>query len=238
MTWLTDYTVWASLVSLSALEIILSIDNIVFVALVVQHLPPETRYKARNIAVALALLLRVFFLFTLSWMMGLEKPLWSILGIEITGKDTFLILGGLFLIYKSTTSIHEMFTKDQEREYRHLTTSFWSTVAQAIFIDLVFSFDSIITAIGITQNVPVIIAAMIISMIVMLFFVKMVSTFITEYPSLKMLAIAFILMIGVLLVAEGVGYHIPREYIYSSMLFALSVETLNILSGKARGKKQ
>ena len=236
MAWLTDYNIWASLLSLSALEIILSIDNIVFVALVVQHLPPSTRYKARTIAVAVALLLRVLFLFSISWMIGLDKPLFSIFDFAITGKEAFLILGGLFLIYKSTTSIHEMFTKEQEQSYKHLKTSFWSTVAQAIFIDLVFSFDSIITAIGITQNIPVIVVAMMISMIVMLFFVKIVSNFITDYPSLKMLAIAFILMIGVLLVAEGVGYHIPREYIYSSMLFALAVESLNIFSGKARKK--
>lgn len=236
MTWVSDYNIWASLISLSALEIILSIDNIVFVALVIQHLPDRTRYKARTIAVALALILRVAFLFSLTWLIGLNKPLFTLFNTEISGREIFLVIGGLFLIYKSTTSIHEMFTKEQEHEYKHLKASFWATVAQAIFIDLIFSFDSIITAVGVTQNVPVIIAAMIISMIVMLFFVKIVSTFITNYPSLKMLAIAFILMIGVFLMAEGLGYHVPRQYIYFSMFFALGVEALNILSGKRKEK--
>jgi predicted tellurium resistance membrane protein TerC len=234
MAWLTDYNLWGSFLSLTALEIILSIDNIVFVALVIQHLPTKQRYQARTIAVALALILRIAFLFSLTWIIGLSKPLFTVMDIEVTGREIFLIIGGLFLVYKATTSIHEMFTHEQAKELKHKTSGFWSTVVQAIFIDLIFSLDSIITAVGVTSNVPVIIAAMVISMIVMIFFVKIVSTFITEYPSLKMLAIAFILMIGVFLIIEGAGIHIPREYIYFAMFFSLGVETLNIFSGKRK----
>lgn len=234
MEFLTDYNIIASFVSLTLLEIVLGIDNIVFIALLVQHLPGSERIKARNIAIILAFVIRIALLFGVAWVISLTRPLVSIMDNEFSGKDFMLLAGGLFLIAKATSHIHEMFSHEKENEYGGFAKGFAATIFQAVIIDLVFSFDSVITAIGMTQVIPVIIAAMVISMIFMLFSVRIISDFVKRYPTLKILALCFILLIGVLLMGEGFGLHIPRGYIYFAMAFSIFVETLNILSGKRR----
>jgi predicted tellurium resistance membrane protein TerC len=227
---------WISLISLTSLEIILGIDNIIFIALLVQHLPAKQKILARNIAIFLALLIRIILLFGIAWIMGLTEPFANILGHEFSGKDIMMLAGGIFLIYKSTSHVHEMFAGEKQEEYQGKKLSMAGTIFQALLIDLVFSFDSVITAVGITENIPVIIVAMVISMIFMLFSVKKVSSFINDYPSLKTLALSFIMLIGVLLVAEGFHMHIPRGYVYFAMAFSVFVEIININVGKRRMK--
>lgn len=227
-----------SLLSLTALEIILGIDNIVFIALVIQHLPKAKREVARRIGLTLALGLRVLLLLSIAWVLGLTRPLFTAFDIDFSGKDVLLILGGVFLIYKSTTSVHDMFTDEDEKALRNSKGNMVMTVIQIMLIDLVFSFDSVITAVGLTKNIPIIIVAMTIAMIIMLLFTGMVSEFIFKYPSLKTLAIAFILLIGVLLVGEGFGAHLNRGYIYFAMAFSCITETVNILLMVNKNKKQ
>lgn len=235
MEWLTDYTLWASLLSLTALEIVLGIDNVVFIALVVQHLPPEQRRKARLIGLTLALAMRIALLFSLVWIMGLTEPLIALGEFDLSGKDLLMLGGGLFLIYKATSSMREEITGDMHNEAKEYKGSFAKTIATVIFIDFIFSFDSIITAVGLTQNIPVIIAAMFIAMGVMLVSSGFIADFIAKHVTIKILALAFILMIGVLLVAEGFGFHVPKGYIYFGMAFSLGVEMLNMKARKNRG---
>jgi predicted tellurium resistance membrane protein TerC len=218
-----------SLISLTALEIILGIDNIVFIALIIQHLPKKPREHARRIGLTLALGLRVILLLSIAWVLSLTKPWFTVFAQEFSGKDILLILGGLFLIYKATTSMHDMFTDADERALRENKSEMTGTIIQIMFIDLVFSFDSVITAVGLTQNIPIIVVAMSIAMLIMLFFTGFVSDFIMKHPSLKTLAISFILLIGVILIGEGFGLHVPRGYLYFAMAFSAAVETMNIL---------
>jgi predicted tellurium resistance membrane protein TerC len=219
----------SSLVSLTALEIILGVDNLVVIALLVEHLPDLKREKARRIGLTLALVLRIILLLSISWVLGLTKPLLTVYGQEFSGKEILLLLGGLFLIYKATSGIHEMFTHDAESAAKNSKASLFATIAQIMAIDLVFSFDSVITAVGLTPNIPVIILAMTIAMVIMLVFTGYVSKFIYTYPSLKTLAMSFIMLIGVLLVGEGMGYHVPRSYVYFAMGFSCATEIINIL---------
>lgn len=237
MEFLTDYTLIASFFSLTLLEIVLGIDNIVFLALLVQHLPDGERVKARNIAIVLAFVMRLALLFGVAWVISLTKPFISIFDHSFSGKDLMMFAGGLFLIAKATSHIHEMFSHEKEVKYGGFTKGFVATIFQAVMIDIVFSFDSVITAIGITKVIPIIIAAMAIAMIFMLFSVRLISDFVKRYPTLKVLALCFILLIGILLMTEGFGLHIPRGYIYSAMAFSMFVETINILAGKRRNKK-
>ncbi len=222
------YELIASFVTLTLLEIVLSVDNVIFIALTIEHLPKHKRLIARNIAVALALIIRIFFLFGLKWLVNFNKPLFFINSASISGHSLFLFFGGLFLIYKSTLSIHQMFSKKFKEEYKNLKSGLLSTILQAIFIDLVFSFDSVVTAIGMTTNIKVIVISMVIAMIIMVFFVEIISKFIDKYPSLKMLALAFILMLGALLVSKSFGFMIPHIYIYGTMGFALIGETIRL----------
>lgn len=226
------------LLSLTALEIILGIDNVVFIALSIQHLPPEKREWARRLGLGLALFMRVGLLLGIAWIMGLTKPFISIMDKSFSGKDILLLLGGLFLIYKSTTSVHDMFSDEAEENLKKRKGSMVVTVIQIILIDLVFSFDSVITAVGVTTNIPVIIIAMSVAMVIMLLFTGFLSEFIFKYPSLKTLAIAFILLIGVLLVGEGFGAHLPRGYIYFAMAFSCTVEIINIMIQIKKNKRQ
>lgn len=237
MELLTDYHLWASLLSLSVLEIVLGIDNVVFIALVVGHLNPAQRKKARNIGLLLALGMRVGLLFSIVWILGLKEPLFTLLTHAFSGKDLMMLGGGLFLLYKATTSMHEELTPEDKPSAKEFTGGFAKTIAQIVAIDFIFSFDSVITAVGVTEHVAVIVAAMVIAMMVMMAASGYIAEFIDRNPTIKMLALAFIMMIGVLLVGEGIGLHVPKGYIYFGMAFSLGVEVLNMLSRKRKKRR-
>lgn len=238
MEWLTDYTLWASFLSLTALEIILGIDNLVFIALLVNHLPEQQRQKARIIGLSLALLMRIALLFSVVWLMSLREPWLELFDLSLSGKDLLMLGGGLFLLAKSTSSIHNEVAGPHGEGYKEFSGSFAMTILQIILIDFIFSFDSVITAVGLTTNIYVIIAAMGVAMALMLISSKFVADFIAAHPTLKMLALSFIIMIGVFLIAEGLGFHVPKGYIYFGMAFSLAVESLNMLARKRKRRQR
>lgn len=224
----------ASFVTLSLLEIVLGIDNLIFIALVADNLPKEYRRKARTLGLSLALGIRIAMLLGVSWIMSLTEPLFTAFGVELSMKDLLLLGGGLFLIGKATFEMHADLGGEHEKRAIVGKRSFLGAVIQIVLIDLVFSFDSIITAVGLTQNIPVIIAAVVVSMVVMLAASGYISRFLEQYPTFKMLALSFILMIGTMLVAEGLHFHIPKGYIYCAFTFSIFVEVLNTLAKKKR----
>ncbi len=236
---LTDPNAWLALVTLSVLEIVLGIDNIVFISVLIARLPRRQSKLARQIGLGLAFVFRVALLLTLTWIMRLTAPVFSVLGNEFSWRDLILIGGGLFLLAKGTTEIHS----EVEAEYEDDTDSgrsghgFTWIIAQLVAIDLVFSLDSVITAIGLAQDVEIMIAAVVVAMLVMYFAAVPVSAFIQKYPTTKMLALSFLLLIGVALVADGLGFHIPRGYIYFAMAFAGAVEVFNVLALRNRRKR-
>ena len=236
MEFLTDYTLWASFLSLTALEIILGIDNVVFITLLVGHLPEKQREKARVIGLLLALAMRIAMLFGIVWIIGLKEPWIELFGNEFSGKDLLMLAGGLFLLYKATDSIHNEVSGDKKTELKEFKGGFTSTITQIVLIDLVFSFDSVMTAVGITEHIWGIVAAMTVAMIVMIVSSGVIARFIEAHPTLKMLALSFVIMIGVFLVAEGLGFHVPKGYIYFGMAFSLGAEALNMVVRKRRAK--
>ncbi len=230
-----------ALLTLTLLEVVLGIDNVVFIAIVAAKLPPAQQAKARRTGLLLALITRVLFLATITFILGLAtKKLGFAIpfsGYEPTGKDLVLIAGGLFLIYKATKEIHVRVEGEEEgAEVRAAPAAFWPTIGQILVIDLIFSIDSVVTAVGMAKELLVMVAAVVISVGVMLAAAGPISAFISKHPTMKMLALSFLLLIGVVLVAEGVGQHISKGYIYFGMAFALSVETLNIVSRRKRAK--
>ncbi|MDA7946722.1 MAG: TerC family protein [Hyphomicrobiaceae bacterium] len=234
--WLFDPNIWASLVALTAMEIVLGIDNVVFIAVIVARLPEPQREPARRIGLLMALGFRVLMLFAITWLIGLTKPVFSIMDQPFSWRDIILISGGLFLIAKATREIHHVL-EDQKEDVsaaRQLTGSFTSFIFQIALIDLVFSVDSIITAIGMAQHVEVMIAAVAISILVMYVAAGTVSEFIDRHPTTRMLALSFLFLIGSALVADGLDFHIPRGYIYFAMAFAAAVETLNVWAQRRR----
>ncbi|TAE84229.1 MAG: TerC family protein [Alphaproteobacteria bacterium] len=231
-----DYALIGSFASLTALEIVLGIDNVVFIALLVGHLPEAQKNKARIIGLVLALLMRIGMLFGVAWIIGLKDPWLNVMGHGFSGKDLLMLAGGLFLLHKATDSIHNELTQEHVEHYQSYKGGFVATIVQIVMIDIVFSFDSVITAVGITEHLPVIIAAMTIAMMVMLASSGMIAGFIAKHPTLKMLALSFVMMIGMLLVADGLGVHVPKGYIYFAMSFSLGVEILNLVVRKKRGK--
>lgn len=225
------------LLTLTGLEIILGIDNVIFIAIIVEHLPSHMRKKARVIGLSLALIFRVLLLLSISWIVGLTEPLFSVLDMEFSGRSVLLISGGLFLIFKPVKEILEMFSMAEEAKKNIPAThkKFSTVIAQIIFVDLVLSFDSILTAVGVSNNLPIMISAIVIAMVVMLVSAQPISAFIHRNPSIKIMALAFILLVGVLLVAGGFNIELPKGYLYFSMFFALGVEILNILLRKKQG---
>ncbi|NVK36265.1 MAG: TerC family protein [Rhodobacteraceae bacterium] len=231
---LSSPQVWASLVTLTIMEIVLGIDNIVFISVVVSRLPKNIADRARKIGLALALIFRILLLFLLSWIIGLTAPIAEFAGQSLSWRDAILLAGGLFLLVKATHEIHKGIEGDEEDEgMGGAVNSFAAVIAQIVVIDLVFSVDSIITAIGMAEHVEVMIAAVIIAMAVMYVASGPVADFIKRHPTTKMLALAFLLLIGVSLIADGLGFHIPRGYIYFAMAFSAGVEMINILSRKS-----
>ena len=223
---------WISLLTLTFLEIILGIDNIIFISIVTQKLPPDKRIKGQNIGLLLALILRIILLLFIGFIMGLTKNILpDSIPFEITGKGVILLLGGIFLIYKSTTEIHHKITGDDDEfniNEKEKSASFISVLIQIALLNLVFSFDSILTAIGIVKEIPIMIAAVVLSMLVMMKFTKPVSDLVNKFPSLQILALSFLIMIGVTLIMEGLGYEVEKSIIYVSVAFSFGVEILNI----------
>lgn len=235
MEMLLNPDIWISFLTLTMLEIILGIDNIVFIALLVNDLPKKIQRRARTIGLMLALGMRVVLLLGLAWVMSLTEPFFYMFERGFSGKDLLMLAGGLFLLYKATHSIHDEVTHEVQIQSVKKAAGFMGAIIQIIIIDLVFSFDSVITAVGLTQNVPVIIAAMVVAMVVMVLASGYVAEFLEKYPTLKVLALAFILLIGVFLVAEGLGFHVPKGYIYFAMVFSMGVEVINL---KVRSKAE
>jgi predicted tellurium resistance membrane protein TerC len=232
---LTDPAAWAALITLTTLEIVLGIDNIVFISVLVSRCSPQDAKRARQIGLALALVFRIVLLFGLTWLMKLTYPVFSVIGQEFSWRDLILIAGGLFLIAKATHEIHaEVEAEDPDDPAAKVHAAFSVVVTQIVVVDLVFSIDSIITAIGMAQDIEIMVAAVVIAMIVMYVSSGPVAHFIAHHPTTKMLALAFLVMIGVALVADGFEFHIPRGYIYVSMVFAGAVEVFNVLASRNR----
>lgn len=234
MDWISNPDIWISLVTLTALEIVLGIDNLVVIAVLSGRLPEAQQKAARQFGLAIALITRLGLLFTLTWLMGLTRPLFEALGEEVSIRDLVLMSGGMFLIAKATVEIHHSVEESGEAAPKSATGSMLAVAIQIGILDIVFSFDSVITAVGMAKHVEVMIAAIVIAMAVMLAAAGPVSRFVADHPTIKMLALSFLVMIGVMLVAEGLGFHIPKGYIYFAMAFSCGVEGLNLLVRRRR----
>lgn len=227
--WLTDTEIWAAFLTLTALEIVLGIDNIIFISILVNRLPKHLQAKGRFFGIMLAMVTRIILLLSLTWVMRLTHDLFSVFGIGISGRDIILIGGGLFLLMKSTLEIwHSVEGSEDDKPSFKGAASFALILAQIAVIDIIFSLDSVITAVGLVQHVPVMVAAIMVSVIVMLIFAASISRYIEEHPTLKILALSFLIMVGTLLIAEGFDVHVPKGYIYFAMAFSFGVEFLNI----------
>jgi predicted tellurium resistance membrane protein TerC len=235
--WIYSPEAWLALVTLTALEIVLGIDNIIFLSIVVGRLPPEKRQTARIQGLALAMITRILLLLSLAWMMRLTSPLFTVLQYEISGRDLILIGGGLFLLWKSAQEIWDNLEGPEEEEgQQKVFTSYAMVLAQIAIIDIVFSLDSVITAVGMARDVPVMVIAIVIAIGVMMLAAKSISEFVDAHPSIKMLALSFLTLVGVALIGEGLDLHIPKGYIYFAMAFSVAVEMLNIYTRKKRGR--
>ena len=230
MDWLTDPNAWIALLTLTVLEIVLGIDNIVFISVLTGKLPKSQQPRARTIGLGLALVMRVLLLLTISWVIGLTQPLLTLMGFEFSGRDIILIGGGLFLLAKATTEIHGALegTGAHEPGVARTAASFGSTIVQIGLLDIVFSLDSVITAVGMADDIPVMIVAIVIAIGVMLVAAAPLSRFVEDHPTVKMLALSFLLLIGMSLVADGFDLHIPKGYIYFALGFSVFVEVLNL----------
>ncbi len=236
MTWLTSPEAWVALASLTVLEIVLGIDNIVFISILSGKLPPEQQQRARVIGLALAMLTRVALLFSISLLTRLTAPIFTVAGMVISGRDLVFLLGGLFLIYKATQEIHDRLEGPHKQASATAgpKASFAAIITQIVLLDVVFSLDSVITAVGMSEHLGVMVTAVIIAVVVMMVSVNSVASFVERHPTVKMLALSFLLLIGTTLVAEGLGQHVPKGYIYFAMAFSIMVELLNLRARAAR----
>lgn len=238
MDLLTQPEIWVAFLTLLLLEIVLGIDNVVFISILAGKLPESQQARARTVGLMLALGTRLLLLFSLSWIIGLTAPLFTALGQEISGRDLILIGGGLFLLGKSTFEIHERLEGEETHGGARRGASFASVVVQIILLDIVFSLDSVITAVGMVEELPVMIAAVVIAIVIMLLSAGAISGFVNRHPTVKMLALSFLLLIGASLVAEGLDQHIPKGYIYGPIAFSIFVEALNLrIRGRAVGEE-
>ncbi|ETZ19411.1 MULTISPECIES: TerC family protein [Pedobacter] len=248
MEFLSSPEAWISLLTLTVLEIVLGIDNIIFISILSGKLPADQQKKGRQLGLALAMITRVLLLLSLTWVMTLTSELFNLgnlIGVSnaewlaklsISGRDLILIVGGLFLIYKSTHEIHDKLESEEEKEIKGKVHSFAGVIIQILLLDIVFSLDSVITAVGMAEHVEIMIAAVVIAVIIMMFSASAISNFVNDHPTVKMLALSFLLLIGVSLLAEGLDQHIPKGYIYFAMAFSVLVEMLN-LKMKKNAKK-
>ncbi|MGH8480934.1 MAG: TerC family protein [Nevskiaceae bacterium] len=231
MDWLLNPEIWAALLTLTALEIVLGVDNIIFLSIIVSKLPAHQQDSARILGLAGAMVTRILLLFSLTWLARLTAPLFTVMGYEISGRDLVLILGGLFLFWKGTTEIGEQMeapSHDENAIKVKAVTSYFAAIVQIMLIDIVFSLDSVITAIGMTDNFPVMVTAIVIAVLTMMVASGPLSRFVNEHPTIKVLALAFLLLIGMALVGEGLDFHIPKGYIYFAMAFSVGVEVVNL----------
>lgn len=223
-----DPQIWVAFATLTALELVLGIDNIIFISILVDKLPPDRREAARRLGLFAAMFMRIGLLVMLAWVVGLTAPLFTIFQQKISGRDLVLILGGLFLLWKSVGEIHQSLEGDEGHTANAIKTTFVGVIVQIMLIDIVFSLDSIITAVGLVDEILVMIAAVVVSVGLMMMFAGPIGRFVSTHPTIKMLALSFLVVVGVVLIAEGFGHHIPKGYIYTAMAFSLAVEMLNI----------
>ncbi len=235
MEFLSDPQIWIAFGTLTLLELVLGIDNVVFISILAGKLPPEQQKKARFIGLSLALVMRVILLFSLSWVIGLTAPLFELFGQEISGRDLVLIIGGLFLLAKSTHEIHGALEGEEGHKATKVYPTFTSVLIQIIILDMVFSLDSVITAVGMVEHIEIMIAAVVVSIIFMMVFAGTISDFVQKHPTVKMLALSFLLLIGMVLIADGLDQKVPKGYIYFAMGFSIFVELINLRLRK-RGK--
>ena len=237
MELLSNPQTWIAFVTLTLLELVLGIDNIIFISILVDKLPRERREMARRIGLFMAMFMRIGLLLVLAWIVGLVAPLFTVLGQAISGRDLILILGGLFLIWKSTSEVHQSLEGEEEHAPSAVKATFAGVILQIMLIDLVFSLDSIITAVGMVDDVRIMIAAVIASVALMMLFAGPIGRFVSDHPTIKMLALSFLVVVGVVLVAEGFDHHVPKGYVYFAMAFSLAVEMLNIRMRKGRARR-
>jgi predicted tellurium resistance membrane protein TerC len=239
MEWLTDPQIWASLLTLIGLEIVLGIDNLVFIAILAGRLPAERRNRARQVGLALALITRLALLASIAWLIGLTRPIFEVLDHPVSWRDIILAAGGFFLLYKGTREIHQRLEGEEEpgATAGGAGVSFTGTVVQIMLLDVVFSLDSVITAVGMANELWVMAAAIVVAVILMLAASAPLATFVERHPTVKMLALSFLLLIGMTLIADGAGVHVPRGYIYAAIGFSVAVEALNQLAARRRKGK-
>jgi predicted tellurium resistance membrane protein TerC len=228
MELLTALDAWIGFLTLTALELVLGIDNIIFISILVDRLPPDRRQLGRRLGLFFAMFMRIGLLFVLSWIIGITAPLFTVLGHGTSGRDLILIGGGLFLLWKSTKEIHHLLEGGAVETPKHVKASFTGVIVQIMVVDMVFSLDSIITAVGMVNKLSVMVAAVIASVALMMAFATPIGQFVSAHPTIKMLALSFLVVVGVVLIADGFGHHVPKGYIYFAMAFSVSVEMLNI----------
>ncbi len=234
MDWISDPQAWIGLATLTVLEIVLGIDNVIFISILAGKLPREQQGRARYIGLLLAMFMRIALLFSLSWIIRLTAPLFTLLGQEISGRDLVLLIGGLFLLAKSTREIHERLEGEEGEASARVAPSFASVLIQIMLLDIVFSLDSVITAVGMVDEIGVMVAAVVVAVAFMMAFAGPISEFVDRHPTIKMLALSFLILIGVSLIAESFDQHIPKGYIYFAMAFSVMVEVLNLKSKKKK----
>ncbi len=231
-----DPSIWAAFLTLTALEIVLGIDNIIFISILTNRLPPHQRAKGRQIGLAAAMTTRILLLLSLAWMMSLTESLFAVLGNDISARDLILLLGGAFLMAKATREVHNSLEGEEPGEQGAALPSFAGVMAQIAIIDVVFSLDSVITAVGLVQHVEIMVAAIVIAVAIMMWASGPISAFVEGHPTVKMLALSFLILIGLTLVGEGLDFHTPKGYLYFAMAFSFSVELLNLRMQRIRGK--
>lgn len=235
---LADPQIWLSLITLTVLEIVLGIDNIVFIAVLTQKLPPERQAAARRLGIGFALVTRLMLLLAIAWVIGLTAPLFEIFGHPVSWRDIILIGGGGFLIYKATHEIHDGLEGEEESTTGRVAAGFVAVVVQIAFLDIIFSLDSVITAVGMADHIWIMVTAIVIAMAIMLMAAGPVAGFVERHPTVKMLALSFLLLIGMALIADGAGFHIPKGYIYTAMGFSIFVEALNLVARRRRARRR